>query len=233
MMHTWRIQFVPAGNQSAITVRSLIFVVINFLVLMMNDCSKYCSRCTIPHLSQILQHFILQKIFIRKITEINLIKIDAYEPRHEKTCLCYMWTTKTQISLHIHAVWSAPLLFAAWIVSTCYSRNCKALASLTGCTGCLSLPWSQTPKTGFLMTRLIFIPDYPSLTSGAVSETQNYQRSVACHTLYLFTPQDSSPAMTVTKVCYRWLRKVYGGTLVDLKLCFIRKRTMNLKMIFI
>ena len=38
------------------------------------------------------------------------------EPRHEKTCFCYMRTTKAQISLRIRAVWSAPLLFAAWIV---------------------------------------------------------------------------------------------------------------------
>ena len=29
---------------------------------------------------------------------------------HEKTCLCHMQTTKVQISLRIHAVWSAPLL---------------------------------------------------------------------------------------------------------------------------
>ena len=35
------------------------------------------------------------------------------EPRHQKTCLCHMRTTKVQISLRIHAVWSAPLLFAA------------------------------------------------------------------------------------------------------------------------
>ena len=39
-----------------------------------------------------------------------------YEPRHEKTCFCHMRTTKTQISLRIHAVWSAPLFFAARIV---------------------------------------------------------------------------------------------------------------------
>ena len=39
-----------------------------------------------------------------------------YEPRHEKTCFCHMQTTKVKISLRIHAVWSAPLLFAAWIV---------------------------------------------------------------------------------------------------------------------
>ena len=39
-----------------------------------------------------------------------------YEPRHEKTCLCLMRTTKAQISLRIRAFWSAPLLFAAYIV---------------------------------------------------------------------------------------------------------------------
>ena len=38
------------------------------------------------------------------------------EPPHEKTCLCHMRTTKAQISLRICSVWSAPLLFAAWIV---------------------------------------------------------------------------------------------------------------------
>ena len=35
-----------------------------------------------------------------------------YEPRHEKTSLCHMRTTKAQISLCIPAVWSAPLLLA-------------------------------------------------------------------------------------------------------------------------
>ena len=34
------------------------------------------------------------------------------EPHHEWTCLCHKRTTKTQISLHIWAVWTAPLLFA-------------------------------------------------------------------------------------------------------------------------
>ena len=35
------------------------------------------------------------------------------EPRHEKTYFCHMRTTKVQISLRIHTVWSAPLLFAS------------------------------------------------------------------------------------------------------------------------
>ena len=37
----------------------------------------------------------------------------SYQPRHEKTCLCHMRTTKMQISLHICAVSSASLLFTA------------------------------------------------------------------------------------------------------------------------
>ena len=35
------------------------------------------------------------------------------EPRHEKTCVSHVQTTKVQISLRIRAVWSAPLLFTA------------------------------------------------------------------------------------------------------------------------
>ena len=35
------------------------------------------------------------------------------EPRHGIPCLCHLRTTKTQTSLRIGAVWSAPLLFAA------------------------------------------------------------------------------------------------------------------------
>ena len=58
-----------------------------------------------------------------------------YEPHHEKTCFCHMRTTKLQFSLRIRAVWSVPLLFAAWIVSTCYSRNFKPLASLISWAG--------------------------------------------------------------------------------------------------
>ena len=56
------------------------------------------------------------------------------EPRHDKTCLCHMRTTKAQISLRI-------------------------LASVAAQAG-LSLPWSQTPKTGFLMTRLKCLLDW-------------------------------------------------------------------------
>ena len=45
------------------------------------------------------------------------------EPRHDKTCLCYMRITKTQIKLRIRAFWSAPLLFTAYIVQYLYLLN--------------------------------------------------------------------------------------------------------------
>ena len=38
------------------------------------------------------------------------------EPGHEKTCLYVICEQQRQISLRIRAVWSAPLLFAPWIV---------------------------------------------------------------------------------------------------------------------
>ena len=45
-------------------------------------------------------------------TNRNIEQHNVFEPRHEKTCFCHM-RTKPQISLRIHAFWSAPLLFAA------------------------------------------------------------------------------------------------------------------------
>ena len=56
-----------------------------------------------------------------------------FEPRHEKTWLCHMRTTKTQISLRLRAVWSARLLFAN--TSSFYIRNFKPLPSFSGCAG--------------------------------------------------------------------------------------------------
>ena len=44
---------------------------------------------------------------------VRIFQMDINEPRHEKTCLWHMRTTKVQINLRILAVWIAPLLFAA------------------------------------------------------------------------------------------------------------------------
>ena len=62
----------------------------------------------------IITAFILV-VFIRFVVHVsNMARLIG--PRHEKTCLCHMRTTKAQISLRIRAVWSAPLLFAAYLV---------------------------------------------------------------------------------------------------------------------
>ena len=68
-----------------------------------------------------------------------------------KTCFCHMRTTKTQISLGIRLCFRCldskiPLLAKAEI-----SR--PQLVSVAEQAG-LSLAWSQTPKTGFLVPRL-------------------------------------------------------------------------------
>ena len=76
------------------------------------------SCCT----AKISKHFFfLNKLVIKYYRNVpkwirNSLKAKSgltHEPRHEKTCLCHMRTTKVQISLCICTVWSAPLLFAA------------------------------------------------------------------------------------------------------------------------
>ena len=84
---------------------------------------------------------------------------EIFEPRHDKTCLCHMRTTKMQMSLHIRGLISAfvvrcldsiiPLVSISKI-SSVYLASVAAQAGL-------SLSWSETPKTGFLMMRLIYI----------------------------------------------------------------------------
>ena len=62
-----------------------------------------------------------EHFFAEDLLKINLLWLRLYVwgcnklfgPHHEKTCFCHMWTTKAQFSLRIHAVWAAPLLFAA------------------------------------------------------------------------------------------------------------------------
>ena len=42
----------------------------------------------------------------------SVLEIFKLEPRHEKTSLCHMLTTKMQVILPMRTVWSVPLLFA-------------------------------------------------------------------------------------------------------------------------
>ena len=68
---------------------------------------------------------------------------ELYEPRHEKTCLCHMRTTKVQIITFVVRYLDSiiPLLAKSnisrlWLIS---------VAEQAG----LSLTWSETTKTGF------------------------------------------------------------------------------------
>ena len=80
----------------------------NYIVILICDLSAIlCSN---------LKHYFdkYSMLFTNKIFT-SIFKYDLsswFEPRHEKTCFCPM-RTKVQISLPIHAVCSAPLLFSA------------------------------------------------------------------------------------------------------------------------
>ena len=92
-------------------------------------------------------------IFRQSVGCLHCLHI-TYEPCHGKTCLCYMRTTKTQISLRIHAVWLAFLLFTA---SSFYTQNFKTLASFCGWAGPFESHLVTNPlNTGFLLTWPIY-----------------------------------------------------------------------------
>ena len=80
-----------------------------------------------------------------------------YGPCHVKTCLYHMRTTKMQISLCIHTVWSAPLfsLLKQCNTYTCYLQNSRTVASLCNWVGWFESYLVANPKTGFLVKRLI------------------------------------------------------------------------------
>ena len=65
-----------------------------------------------------------------KMNTIMILSIVTHRATSMKIFLCHMWTTKVQISLHICAVWSAPLLFAAYIVH--YFKSLACLYSWAG-----------------------------------------------------------------------------------------------------
>ena len=88
----------------------------------------------------------------------------SYEPRHEKTCICHMRTTKAQISLCIRCLDSIIPLVSISEISSLYLASVAEQASL-----CLT--WSQTPKTGFLVTGLIWVGSYWYLSRFSESRT--------------------------------------------------------------
>ena len=77
-----------------------------------------------------------------------------FEPHHEKICLCYMHTTKAQIRLiSTFVVGCLDSIIALVSISEISSLYLAALAAQAG----LCLTWLQTPKTCFLVTRLVYV----------------------------------------------------------------------------
>ena len=70
----------------------------------------------------------------------------TYEPRHEKTCFCNMRSLVS--AFVVHCLDSITPLVSISEISSLYLASVVVQASL-------SLPWSQIPKTGFLVTWLI------------------------------------------------------------------------------
>ena len=65
-----------------------------------------------------------------------------FGPRHEKTFLCHMRTTKPQISLCIRAVWSTSCVVRCWDSIMAILAKSKISAAEQGG---LTLTWSETP----------------------------------------------------------------------------------------
>ena len=90
------------------------------------------------------------------IGDSNGFSIKTYEPHHEKTCFCHMRTTKgAGQPAHLRSLISAFVIPCIGsiisVVSICKNISLVAITQQAG----LSLPWSQNPKTGFLVTRFI------------------------------------------------------------------------------
>ena len=82
-----------------------------------------------------------------------------FEPRHEKTFMLYVNNKDADQPAHPRSLISILVIrcldsiMPPVSISEISSLYLAPVAAQAG----LSLPWSQTPKTGFLMTRFIFI----------------------------------------------------------------------------
>ena len=97
--------------------------------------------------------------------EPSLFAYTIHEPCHVKTCFCHMRTTKAQIQRR-RSAWasvqsdqclccSLPRWYNISSLVSIVAISWLSLASIREQAG-LSLTWSQTRKTGFLVTRLIW-----------------------------------------------------------------------------
>ena len=73
----------------------------------------HCLSFYLGHWFMVTQRLTLKKDLYFWVHWLCFVCQILNEPRHEKTCFYHMQTTKSQISLHIRAVWWVPLLFAA------------------------------------------------------------------------------------------------------------------------
>ena len=83
--------------------------------------------------------------------------VEHNEPRHEKSCLCHMRTTKAQISLRslisafiVHFLDNIIPLVSIPEILSLYIASVAAQAGL-------SLPWSQTPEDRFSRDEAVII----------------------------------------------------------------------------
>ena len=110
--------------------------------------SKTTNRSILKKLPEQLSGWCLQKK--RKKSTLLLWS----EPRREKIGFFAYAKTKTLISFAVTAKLISAFVFATSIVqSLCEIRNFKSLDIFCGCTARF-VTWSETPKTGFLTSRL-------------------------------------------------------------------------------
>ena len=152
-----------------------------------------------------------------------------------KPVLFYAYaTTKVQISLRICAVWSDLVVRC---LNSFYIRNFEPLASFCGCAGrFVCLPWLKTPKTGFLVTRLIFFADelagldqcHKPFSAGKY-QSQQYQSKTHTHKNMLVKSSDSfwqklyEPRHEKTCLCHMPTTKVHISLHIHAALLFAAK----------
>ena len=87
--------------------------------------------------------------FHHAICALRTISDHDFSHITRKPALCHMRTTKVQISLRIRAVWSAHLLFAAWIVLYLYYIQNFLIAQTEAEQVGFCHTWSQNPDDRF------------------------------------------------------------------------------------
>ena len=96
-----------------------------------------------------------------KTRNINMMKMSLwalkYDPRNKKTCLWHIRTTKAQNSLRIRLISTFVVRCLDSIIPLhAIAEISRPLLLSSAEQAGLCLTWSQTSKTGFLVTRLIY-----------------------------------------------------------------------------